>query len=174
MQCWLIQYLNIIFKDPSLLHLTALPSPCISFVLQFVTSWLQDSYISKHHSIYPEAEKEAFPIFRTNKTFLRIPSADVPSCLFTYSFIMYSPCLNQLLARGIGECTKLDKIYQDLALSHGGKSRYLNRIRILLIRKRKGEGRLLLRRQPKASSVTANWITTKEAQHKWFFSSEHL
>lgn len=94
----------------------------------------------------------------------------LPLCLFTYSFIMYSPCLNQLSARRIEKCTKLDKIYQDVPLSQWGKSRYLNRFRILLTRRRKGEGKWLLRRQPKASIITADWTITKAAQHKWFFS----
>lgn len=102
--------------------------------------------------------------FRTNKTFLRIPSADVPSCLFTYSFITYSPCLNQLLAREAGERTKLGEVYWELTLSHWGKSRYLNRIRILLTRKRKGKGKWLLGRQQKAMTVTANSI-----RMKWFY-----
>ena len=56
--------------------------------------------------------KEDLFYFRINKTFLRMPSADLPLCLFSYRFVT-CPCLNQLLAGGIGECTKLDKIYQD-------------------------------------------------------------
>ena len=88
-----------------------------------------------------------------------------PSCLMNYNFKMYTPGLNQLLARGIGVCTKLDKIYQELSLSHGGKSRYLHGIRTPIAKKRKGEGRWFLRRQPKESTITGDWITARK--HNW-------